>query len=137
MFINGSIHNGSIHNINVSWNLRLCWYKKSVRVNWYADSDKCLLEVLHHWPRKSSKFFIIFRFFSLKYKSYNWLYVLIMSRAGVRVNPHSIVAWMSRNSLLETRLDIWNLSDCSGTRTHNHLVPKRELNHLANLTSLA
>ena len=27
-----------------------------------------------------------------------WLYVLIMSRTCFRVNPHSIVAWMSRNS---------------------------------------
>ena len=30
------------------------------------------------------------------------LYVVIMSRTRVRVNIHSIVAWMSRNSLLET-----------------------------------
>ena len=30
-----------------------------------------------------------------------WLYVLVMSRTRFRVNPHSIVAWMSRNSLLE------------------------------------
>ena len=28
-------------------------------------------------------------------------------------------------------------SDCSGTRTHNHLVRKRTLNHLAKLASLA
>ena len=32
----------------------------------------------------------------------NWLSVLIMSHTCFRVNPHSIVAWMSRNSLLET-----------------------------------
>ena len=31
-----------------------------------------------------------------------WLYVLAMSRTRFRVNPHSIVAWMTRNSLLET-----------------------------------
>ena len=30
-----------------------------------------------------------------------WLYVLMMSRTRFRVNPDSIVAWMSRNSLLE------------------------------------
>ena len=30
-----------------------------------------------------------------------WLYVVVMSRARFRVNPHSIVAWISRNSLLE------------------------------------
>ena len=30
-----------------------------------------------------------------------WLYVFVMSRARFRVNPRSIVAWMSRNSYLE------------------------------------
>ena len=30
-----------------------------------------------------------------------WLYVPVMSCTRLRVNPHSIVAWMSRNSLLE------------------------------------
>ena len=30
------------------------------------------------------------------------------------------------------KLDIWNLSDCSGTRINNHLVHKRTRNHLAN-----
>ena len=32
------------------------------------------------------------------------------------------------------RRDICSLSDCNGTRIHNHLVRKRTLNHLANLT---
>ena len=32
----------------------------------------------------------------------NWLYVLVMSRTRFRVNPHSILAWKSNNSLLET-----------------------------------
>ena len=31
-----------------------------------------------------------------------WLYVIIMSRMLLRMNLHSIVAWMLRNSLLET-----------------------------------
>ena len=30
-----------------------------------------------------------------------WLYVFIMSRTSFRVNPHSTVVWMSRNSLLK------------------------------------
>ena len=30
---------------------------------------------------------------------YIWLYVLVMARTRFRVNPHSIVAWMSRNCL--------------------------------------
>ena len=32
---------------------------------------------------------------------FDWLYVVVMSRTRFRVNPHSIVVWMSRNSLLE------------------------------------
>ena len=32
---------------------------------------------------------------------------------------------------------IWSLSDCNGTRTHNHLVRKRTLTHLVKLDSLA
>ena len=32
--------------------------------------------------------------------------------------------------------EIWSLSDCNGTRTQNHLVQKRTLNHLAKLVTL-
>ena len=32
--------------------------------------------------------------------------------------------------LAQNRRDIWSLSDSNGIRTHNHLVPKRTLNHL-------
>ena len=39
--------------------------------------------------------------FSQRYEERDWLYVLVMSRTRLRVNPHSIVAWMSRNYLLE------------------------------------
>ena len=31
-----------------------------------------------------------------------WLYVFAMSPTRFKVNPHSIVAWMSMNCLLET-----------------------------------
>ena len=37
---------------------------------------------------------------------------------------------MSRNSLLETGAISEVLSDCNGTRTYNHAVRKRTLNHL-------
>ena len=39
------------------------------------------------------------------------LYALIMSRTCFRVNPDSA----------DSEIEIWNLSDCSWTRTHNHL----------------
>ena len=48
---------------------------------------------------------ISFNLISMQSYPMNWelfvLYVLVMSRTRFRVNPHSIVAWMSRNSLLE------------------------------------
>ena len=31
----------------------------------------------------------------------SWLYIFVMSRPRLRVIPHSIVAWMSMNSLLK------------------------------------
>ena len=36
--------------------------------------------------------------------------------------------------LAQSRREIWSLSDCNWTRTHNHLVCKWTLNHLAKLT---
>ena len=35
--------------------------------------------------------------------------------------------------LARNRRDIWSLRDCNGTQTHNHLVHKRRLYHLAKL----
>ena len=55
------------------------------------------------------------------------LHVLITSSTHFRVNPHSVVAWMSRNSLTDSK---W-------TRIHNHLICKQTLNHLARLATLA
>ena len=51
-----------------------------------------------------------------------FLYVFIMSRTRFGVNSHSIVAWMSRNSLLEAGTKSELLSYCNWTRTHNHLT---------------
>ena len=38
--------------------------------------------------------------------------------------------------LAQSRREIWSLSDCNWTRTHNHLVHKRTLNDLAKLAVL-
>ena len=58
-----------------------------------------------------------------------------MSHIHFRVNVHSRVVWMSRNSLLETGMISEVLGDRNRTRTHNHLVQKWTLNHLAKLTT--
>ena len=39
----------------------------------------------------------------------------------------------SKELLARNRCEFWNLSDCNRARTHNHLVCKRTLNHLAKL----
>ena len=49
----------------------------------------------------------------------NWLYVIIMSRTHFGVNQHSVVAWMSGNSLRETGVISKVLSDCNGNLTYN------------------
>ena len=61
-----------------------------------------------------------------------WLYVLIISRTRFRVNLHS--SCLNDKQLLAwNRCEIWSLSDCNWTQTHNHLVHKRTLNYLAKL----
>ena len=53
-----------------------------------------------------------------------WLHVFIISRMRFKVKL-----------LDRSRRAIWSLSDYNLTRTYNHLVHKRTLNHLAKLTS--
>ena len=56
-----------------------------------------------------------------------------MSRTRFRVNPHSIVCLNVKEFLARSRRHIWILSDSNEIRTHNHLVRKRTLDHLAKL----
>ena len=60
-----------------------------------------------------------------------WLYVTIMSRTSFRVNLHSKVCLNVEELLAGNRRHIWSFSDSNEIRTHNHLVRKRTLNHLA------
>ena len=48
--------------------------------------------------------------------------VFIMSHTRFSVNLHSVVAWMSSISLLET--GAISKIDCNGTRTRNHSNPQ-------------
>ena len=51
-------------------------------------------------------------------------------KTGMKKNPSEI-----KNKKTKTKIN--DLSHCNGTRTHNQLVRKRTLNHLAKLASLA
>ena len=64
------------------------------------------------------------------------LYVIIMSRTSFRVNPHTIVCLNVKELFARSRRHIWSLSDSNAIRTHNHLVRKRTLNHLAKCLSV-
>ena len=102
----------------------------------------------------TTEFFVIINLFTTKGKlivKYEWIYigeiwskwicnyhylqtlstmtVFIMSRTHFRMNPHSIFAWMSRNSLLKAGAKFEVFTDCNWNRTHNHLVHKQTFNH--------
>ena len=58
------------------------------------------------------------------------LYVIIMSRASFRMNPHSI-AWLNVKELLaRIRCQIC-LKESNDIRSHNHFVRQGTINHLA------
>ena len=62
-----------------------------------------------------------------------WVYVLIMSRTCFRVNQSTLYSCLNvKEVLAQSRHEIWSLSDCKWTRTHNHLISKGTFNHLAN-----
>ena len=60
-----------------------------------------------------------------------WLHVLIIH---VRVSEyiHNLDLPECQGTP-QNRCNIWSLSDCNGTPTHNHLVRKRTIDHLATL----
>ena len=62
-----------------------------------------------------------------------WLYVVVMSSTNFRVNLHSLVCLNVKELLAQSRYHIWSLSDSNRIRSHNHLVHKQALNHLAKL----
>ena len=68
-----------------------------------------------------------------KVKCYKWLYLIIMSCTSFKVNPHTIVCLNVKQLLAQSRRHIWSLSDSNGIWSHNELVRKRTLNHLAKL----
>ena len=63
------------------------------------------------------------------------MYVIIMSRTSLRVNLLFVVCLNVKELLARSRHHTWSLSDSNGIPTHNHLVPKWTLNHLAKLIS--
>ena len=65
-----------------------------------------------------------------------WLYVLVMSRTRFQSESTLYSCLDVKKLLARSRREIRRWSDCNGTRTQNHLVLKRTLNHLAKLATL-
>ena len=61
-----------------------------------------------------------------------------MSRSYEFQSESTLYSCLNVKELLaQNKCDIWSLSDSNGIRTHNYLVCKTALNHLAKLASLA
>ena len=74
---------------------RAIWMKKS-------DCNSTQSQNYLVWKRRLNDLAKLANWLSYVLSTYlYWLYVLVMSRMRFKVNPHSIVAWISRNSLLE------------------------------------
>ena len=70
------------------------FFKFYLIFKFFTNECTSLLEI--YWVFKKWLFLQIMQYFL------TWLHVLAMSRTCFRVNPHSVAAWMSRNSLLKT-----------------------------------
>ena len=81
------------------------WEKKILKQIWCVLRDLQIFDCM---------------FLSCHVRISEWIYTHIC------LNVKEIIA--------QNRRDIWSLSDCDGTRTHNHLVRKGTLNYLAKLT---
>ena len=99
----------------------MCQYKE-LRVNFIY-----LRKIIIFWPNHWADLWVLISTVHLTVCSYHVTYALqIESTLYICLNTKEL------DSL--SRHDIWSLSDCNGTQTHNHLVRKQTLNHLSKLT---
>ena len=90
----------------------------------------CFSSLFSTWPKCSEQKFKYFKNEkSLTLCSYHVTYAF--------QSESTIYSFLNVEELLaQNGGDIWNLSDCNGTWTHNHLVRKRTLNDLAKWLSI-
>ena len=86
------------------------------------------------FSKKGTYILLQIHFFSLQHlpRDTKILKILIV---WSRVNPHSKSCLNIKELLAQNRRNTWSLSDCNGTRTHNHLVCERTLYYLVKLTN--
>ena len=81
--------------------------------------------ILPNWPNYWAEFRVLIFTLHLALSSYDVTYVFKRdSTVYIYLNIKELLFW--------NRRDIWGLSECKETRTHNHLVRKRTLNFWPN-----
>ena len=85
-------------------------------------------------PVFSSFCFTTFFYFQVIPQYYDIMTVCYYHVTYVFQNEFTLSSYLNvKERLARNRCDIWSLSDSNGIQTHDHLVCKRTLNHLAKL----
>ena len=94
----------------------------------------CVTFLLYHWTIKS------FWFYNEPNRRFWYATVLTVCSYHITYafqSESTLYGCLNVKELLaQNRREIWRLSECNWTRTHNHLLRKRTLNRLAKLASL-
>ena len=129
----------------LSWNRRDIWNLSDCKGTRICSHLVCERTLTHLAKPALYIYIYIYIYINLFLNDWAVLWVLICTLQLTVCSYHVTYAFHDSESTLysclnvkellaRNRRDIWNLSDCKGTRTHNHIVRKRTLNHLAELS---
>ena len=129
--------------VNIIWiytfYVRKASLQKTLLVLTIVEQNYLLHQKLYNMAYLTNYMAIIYQessIFVVSTKHILRLYVVIMSRKCFRESESTLHSCLNFKELLtRNRRDIWSLSDSNGIWTHNHLVHKQTLNHLAKLAS--
>ena len=88
-----------------------------------------------HWSGGSGDALIRLNDYDVTLSGGKELHVVFSCHIGVQSESTLWRCLTATELVAQSRRDIWRLSDCSKTRTHNHLVRKQTFSHLAKLDS--
>ena len=109
----------------------VCFYETQTNMLiseiWFRNTDEkinIIVEKIHQFP---------FNFFVQRYHAYKDRWTVCSCHVTYAFQSEStLYSCLNVKELLaRSRREIWRWSDCNWTRTQNHLVLKRTLNHLA------
>ena len=130
----------------LSWNRRDIWNLSDCKGTRICNHLVCE-RTLNHLAKLALYIYIYIYIYIYKF-IFKWLSCVVSTYLYGAIDCmflscHVRVSWQwttlysclnVKELLARNRRDFWNLSDCKGTQTHNHIVRKRTLNHLAELS---